>query len=327
MHVGARAFLNRAEGHVATRGAQLREVGLGVGLVLALERLGEGDVLDFACGNGFFEAESGLTLGFAKRIDHGKRHVVEGLGAARTAVVDAGDGLVEEVHEHVHDVVDVDEVAQLGAVVVAEATFEELHFTRATVLEVLVVGDARHAAFVLLVRAVHVEVAQADDGTAQVVHFAAQDLVEEVLRVAVDVERSFVADVFDEFGVRAVRGGRGGVDEGNVELLRPTEEVERVAVVVLHHVDAVLLHRVGAGPLMEDRFGLRCGSGANARDEIPLVEVVRNAALGEIEELFALLEVVDGDHVGDAPSVEGENIVAADEAGCAGHNNTHLLTR
>ena len=35
-------------------------------------------------------------------------------------------------------------------------------------------------------------------------------------------------------------------------------------------------------------------------------------------------EVVDGDHVGDAARVEGEDVVAADEAGGAGDENAHV---
>ena len=67
---------------------------------------------------------------FAQGVDHGQGDVVERLGSARAAVVDAGDGLVEEVHKHLADVADIDEVAGLLAVAVAEAAFKELDLAR-----------------------------------------------------------------------------------------------------------------------------------------------------------------------------------------------------
>ena len=324
LNVVARAFLHGAEGHVAARGAQVLEIRLRVGLVLPLQSFGEGDVLDFALRDGFLQRELFAAVGFPEAVHHGERDVVEGLRTARAAVVDPRDRVVEEVHQDVRHVVDVDEVAKLRAVGVAQAPFEELDAPFAAVLEVLVVGDARHAALVLLVRPVDVAVAQTHDRGAQEGHLTAQNLVEEVLRVAVDVQGPFAAEVFDELRLRAVGGGRGRIDEGDPELLRPMEEIERVAVVVLHHVDAVLLHGVGAGALMEDRRGLRGGPGAHAGDEVALVEVVRNAALREVDELLALFEAVDGDLVGDAARVEGEDVVAADEAGGAGDENAHV---
>lgn len=74
---------------------------------------------------------------------------------------------------------------------------------------------------------------------------------------------------------------------------------------------------------MEDRLGLRSGAVTHAGDEVALVEVVGDAALGKVLVLFAALEIVDGDDVGDAALVEGENVVAADEAGGAGDENAH----
>ena len=74
---------------------------------------------------------------------------------------------------------------------------------------------------------------------------------------------------------------------------------------------------------MEDRLGLRGGARAHAGDEVALVEVVRNRAFREIDELLALLKIVDGDDVGNAALIERDHIVAADEAGCARNENAH----
>lgn len=91
------------------------------------------------------------------------------------------------MQKHLADVINVDEVAGLFAVAITEAAFEKLHLAGAAVLEVLVEGDGGHAALVLFVRTIDVEVAQADHGSAQAFHFAAEHLIEEVLGVAVDV--------------------------------------------------------------------------------------------------------------------------------------------
>ena len=74
---------------------------------------------------------------------------------------------------------------------------------------------------------------------------------------------------------------------------------------------------------MKDRLGHWGGALSHAFDEVDLVEVVADAALREVAVLVGVREVVDGDDVGDALAVEGEYVVAADEAGCAGNENAH----
>lgn len=74
---------------------------------------------------------------------------------------------------------------------------------------------------------------------------------------------------------------------------------------------------------MEDRFRLRSRTIADAGNEVALVKVVGNATFGKILVLFAALQVIDGNDVGDSTLVEGENVVAADEAGCTCDENTH----
>jgi len=123
--------------------------------------------------------------------------------------------VVEEPEVDVDDVADVDEVAALFAVAVAIAAFEEFDVLAGGDLVVEVEGDARHAAFVLFARAIHVEVAQADDLAFMFGEEAAGVLVEQELGVAVHVERGFVGTFFAEDMAGAVHGGRRRVDERN----------------------------------------------------------------------------------------------------------------
>ena len=121
-----------------------------------------------------------------------------------------------EEHIDAGEVFDEDEVAALLAVGVAAGALE--HADGAGVLELAgeVVDDAGHAAFVLLARAVDVEVAQADDGALHLRHEAADVVVEDELGVAVDVERALVGRDLGELGAGTVDGRGGGVDEGNL---------------------------------------------------------------------------------------------------------------
>ena len=102
----------------------------------------------------------------------------------------------------------------------------------------------------------------------------------------------------DERRSEAVDRGRGGVDQRHALRLAPLQQLERVAVVVLEHVAAIGLHRVRAGALVEHDVGLRRGAAAHELEELALVEVVGDVAIGEVAELVGAREVVDRDDVG-----------------------------
>ena len=110
------------------------------------------------------------------------------------------------MHDAVHDVFHVDEVAHLTAVAVAEAPFKEFDLAFFLKLEVLMEGDGSHAALVLFVRTVDVEETHAGRGGGKRCHAAAEHLVKEVLGVTVAVQGAFVIDVFHENGACAVGG-------------------------------------------------------------------------------------------------------------------------
>ena len=227
------------------------------------------------------------------------------------------------------EVLDEDEVAALFAVGVATGAFE--HADGAGVLELLgeVVDDGGHAAFVLLAGAVDVEVAEADDGGFDVVHAAAEPVVEDELGVAVDVEGLFVfGDFLEDFG-QAVGGGGGGVDEGDLVVGGEGEEGFGVVEVVVHHVAAVVFEGVGAGSLVEDGGDLGVVEVAfeDGFDEVELVHVVGVVGALEVEELGAgevggRGEVVDDEDVLFADGVELVDEVGADEA-CSSGDDDH----
>jgi len=60
------------------------------------------------------------------------------------------------------------------------------------------------------------------------------------------------------------------------------------------------------------------GAVADQRDEVALVEVVLDLAVDQVQELLALLQVVDSEDVGASARVERLDEVGADKAGGAG---------
>src|SRR6185369_15378575 len=184
-------------------------------------------------------------------------------------------------------------------------------------------GDGGHAALVGFARAVDVEVAEPGDLRRALVEHAPHRLVEQELRVAVDVERPLVLARLLEDAARSVHRGRRRVDARHALLLAPREEVQRVLVVVLHHVAPVGLHGVGAGALVQDRAHAVEVAGAQPRDQVELVDVIGDLAVGDVRHLLGALQVVDGDDVGLAARVERLDEVRADEAGGAGDDERH----
>ena len=147
--------------------------------------------------------------------------------------------------------------------------------------------------------------------------------VEHQLGERVHVDRPLALLAHAEVPAGAVdRGGRG-VDERHPALRGVLEHVPGEVVVGPHHQQAVPLGRVGAGALVEDRLELRPEVVArrHARGELVHVHVVGDAAVGEIEDLAGVAQVVHDQDVGVARGVQGPDQVAADEAGAAGDDD------
>ncbi len=97
-------------------------------------------------------------------LDHRFGHVLERLGATGTTVEDAGVlRVLPEPQVYLADVVDIDEVTHLTAVGETVATFEQLGILALLHLSIEVEGNGGHGAFMLLARAVDVEILEAND--------------------------------------------------------------------------------------------------------------------------------------------------------------------
>ncbi len=223
-HVSACAFLNGLKLNFAPGFTKVCQICLCVGLILADQSLREGNVFDFSLHHGFFKCECGFAVGFAQCVHHSERDIVEGLSETRTAVVDSGDFFIEAEEVHFHHIVHVHEIAHLSTVRVAEAALKEFYLAFGAVLEELMVCDGSHTAFVLFVRTVDIEVSESCDwGSQTVLHFTTKYLIKEIFRVAVNIQRFFVADVFFEDAGGAVRCRRGRVNKRDSFALAPAE--------------------------------------------------------------------------------------------------------
>jgi hypothetical protein len=254
----------------------------------------------------------GLPLGFEDAVEVGD-DVVEGAGDAAAGVVDAGGAGAGGEDGAVDDVLDVDEVAELLAVL------EDARGLSAADLLGELEDHAGGGAFVGLARAVDVEVAEADDDLGGVFAGpAAGEVVELDFGEGVDVGRFGRLVDFVDAGGDAVGGGGGGVDEAGFAALEVVEEVAPRFDVVVGLVELVVVGGVGDGGEMEDEVDF---ASAEIALEVELGEVAGDEVALVALEVFEVAgaEVVDDGEVGVGEAF-GEFVyeVRADKSGAAG---------
>ena len=314
-HILFDGFVHVGEALVVAGGEQVGRVGLGEVLVLALEDLGE-----VAVGN----------LALAHGLDDGLGYFVVAVGMAGAAVVDAGRAVVlPEPEVDAHDVLDVDEVAALLAVLDGLAgdlapAAEQACLARLVDLIVELVEDGGHLALVVLLRAVDVEVLEADDLAVGLRHDLAHVAVEGELREGVRIQGVLALVALAETVLAAAvrRSGRG-VHERDAVLQAEVQQGLGVLVVRAHHEVDVVLHRVGAGALVEDGVDVRAVEVVilDALKEVVLVLVVDELQAAEVLVVLAILEVVDDQDVRATAAVEFFDDIAADETGTTCYDN------
>ena len=255
--------------------------------------------------------------------DHGPGHVVEGLAAPRAHVEDARlVRVVQEPEVHRHGVADMDEVAPLLTIAVAIRPLEQTHLAAFVDLVVEVKGHARHAALVLLPRAIDVEIAEAHHLGLRLRQDVAHILIELELGIAIDVERLLVFQRFPEHPAAAIHRSGGGIQVGRAPLQAIVQQHLGVLVVVAHHVAAVPLRGGGTGALVKD--GLHAAEilpGPDTFQKVVLVQIVPDAQIGQVLELDAVAQIVHHQDVLPAAGVQRLDNVGADETGPACHDD------
>src|SRR5574343_1899313 len=318
------ALLDRGHRRLVTGCAQVAQVGLGEGLVLALQGFGESGVFEQALAAEFRQRERRLVFGLAAAVDRRHGDIVEALRPPGAEVENPRlFRMVQEEEIDLGHIADEHEVAHLAAVFVAVRAFEQLHLAFSTELVEVVEGHRGHAPLVVLARAIDVEIAEADDLRRRVLGQAlTHDLVEQELRITVAVERAFVLTLFLEDAAGAIGSGRRSVEELDVLVLAPVEQDHGVTVVVLHHVAAIGFHGVGTGAFVQDGLDLAVVmTGLDAGNEILLVDVIGDVAIDQVLELVGLGQVVDRDDVLHAALIERLDDGGTNETGGTGHDD------
>jgi hypothetical protein len=283
--------------------AQAGHISLSKTLVAALEVVGE-----------FYE----LDLALAQRVDDRLGNGAERLGAAGAAIEDAARASLPQPQIDVGDIADMNEIAALFARAKTVIGAEQLWVLASPDLVEQMEGDRGHSALVRLARAINIEVAQARHRRMIGVENGSPDIVvEQFLRIGIDVERPLERRVLAKLGAAAIDGGRGGVEEGDPQRQAGMQQPLRIGVVHLHHVLAVPLGGGRAGALMEDGLDAAEIAGLDARQELVLVEIVGDLVIGQIGDLAAIGEVIDDDYVVMAFGIERGDDVGADHAGAA----------
>ena len=298
------------EAAVVARLQELVRVGFGEALILALEDFRKVAVADVPFAHGGDDSISCLVVG---------------VRLTCTAVVDAGWAFVlPEPEVDLDDILDIDEVAALLAVIEAVRAAEEARFSRFLELTVELVEDRRHLALVLLLRAEDVEVAQTDDLAAALVHDLPYIAVEGELAVSVRIQCILRRIAFGK-AVATCTVGRGGrsVEEGHAVQQAEVQQRLRVFVVDLHHVVDIVLHRIGAGALMEDGIDVAAAEFVvlDALQKVVLMTIVDEMKTAQVLVILAVLEVVDDEDVVPALAVEFLDDIAADKSGAAGDDD------
>src|SRR5687768_11144637 len=146
--VAGGARLHRLECDIAACCSQLRQVCLCECLVLRDQRIRNADVFDCPFSDQLFQIARWITLRNAKSIDDGNCDVIKTLSSSGADVEDAGVWMFPEMQIDIDDIVDVDKITALFAVLVAVTGLEEPNVALLAQLIECMEGHRRHSSLV-----------------------------------------------------------------------------------------------------------------------------------------------------------------------------------
>src|SRR5574343_1809637 len=157
-------FLDGCHRRVVASRTKLAQISMSEGLIFALQRLGESDVLEQTLRPQLFQRERCFILCLTAAVDRSDCHVVETLRPAGTQVEDTGLlGVVEEKQVDLGDITHEHKIPLLTAVFITVRTFEQLDLAVGTELVEVMKGHRSHPSLVRFTRAVDIEVTKTDD--------------------------------------------------------------------------------------------------------------------------------------------------------------------
>ena len=201
---------------------------------------------------------------------------------------------------------------------------EEAGFAGGMDLVIELVVNGGHLAFVVFLRAVDVEVFEADDLTLGFRHDLTDVAVEGELGESIGIQRVFAFVTFAEaVFTAAVGGGGGGIHHGDAVTQAEVQKRLGIFVVRAHHVVHVVDHGVGAGAFMENNVDVSAVEAValDGIEKIVLVLVVEEFESTKVFVVEAVFQIVDDQDVAASLTVQCFDNVAADESGTTCDNN------
>ena len=178
-------------------------------MVFAFERIGKRNIAYQLFFHQFRQAQRALALGHAAGIHGGGGQIVKRLALACAQVENARlAGVVEKEKIHLHHIFHAHKITGLAAGGIAVVGAEQIHIAVFAILVEMVESHRSHAALVLLVRAVNVEIAETRHLRGEPVgNAAAHHLVKQKFGIAIHIERLFQFALFTENLALAIHGG------------------------------------------------------------------------------------------------------------------------
>ena len=184
-------------------------------------------------------------------------------------------------------------------------------------------NERSHAVLMIFLGTEDIEIAEADDLALGQGQDAADEAVELELGIGIGIQSLFTRRVFAEAILAAAIGrSRRRIEEGNLALHAVTQEILAAFVVVLHHIASVVVHRIRAGPFMEDDVDVAAVEGivGHLFIEVGIVHIIKEIEALEVAAFAAVRQVVDDEDVVDAPVVQLFYDIAADKTGTTCYN-------
>lgn len=192
LYVVPDAFLDASETQTRSNTTKLRDIGTGVALVVAFQLTGEGDKLDIA-------------LWFTEVARNFSSNIEEAGSNTGANIVDSTDlRVIKEPTVETSNILNMDKVALLLSSFDSSVFTEELNGFEGLALFVELGDSARQRIIVLLTRSVDFEEAQSCNLGRARISVSDNKVIEQHLRVAEDVQWSFLGVSLAEDGTVAV---------------------------------------------------------------------------------------------------------------------------
>ena len=178
------------------------------------------------------------------------------MGMAGTTVVDAAWPLIlPEPEVDLYYILYIDKVTAMLTIAIFAITAKESAYAIILDLMIQLIEDRSHVAFMMLLGAVYIEILQPYNLALGIRQLLAHIAVKEQLGVGIGIQGILALVPLPEAVLAAAIGGGGGsIQERNAVVHAEMQHSLGILIIGFHHVVHIVLHSIGAGPLMEDHI-------------------------------------------------------------------------